>query len=105
MKTFFGGVFIKKEVLREAGINYPIKVEYYKRINEDEFVQRNNPKFGISIVKTEYKTNNIKSESKEIKYLSDDENKINKVLEILKKNEVTPIGVEDIIYDLSKQLF
>ena len=37
MKTFFGGTFIEKEKLEEAGINHPIKLEYYKEINEEIF--------------------------------------------------------------------
>lgn len=105
LKTFFGGVFIKKESLVEAQIYHPIKLEYYKKINEDEIVQNQNAKYGISIVKTEYMPNNIKTESKELKYLSNDENKIEKVLNILKENEVTPIGVEDVISDLKSLLF
>ena len=44
LKTFFGGVFIKKESLEEAQINHPIKLEYYKRINEDEIVENKNAK-------------------------------------------------------------
>ena len=52
MKTFFGGIFIEKEKLEEAGINYPIKLEYYEYINNEE---ENKSKYGISIVKTEYK--------------------------------------------------
>ena len=40
LKTFFDGVFISKENLKEAGIKYPIKLEYYKQINEDEIKQR-----------------------------------------------------------------
>ena len=36
MTTFFGGVFIDQETLETAGINYPIKLEYYKRINENK---------------------------------------------------------------------
>ena len=90
MRTFFGGVFMKKEELKEAGINYPIKIEYYKKIN---------------VIKTEYKPNDVSSEEKEIEYLTNDENKVNKILEILKNNEVTPIQVEDIICDFSKILF
>ena len=54
MNIFFGSTFIKKEELQEAKINYPIKLEYYKVINEDEFVKNNNAKYGIKIVKTEY---------------------------------------------------
>lgn len=34
MKNFFGSIFINRDELREAGIEYPIKVEYYKITNE-----------------------------------------------------------------------
>lgn len=104
MKTFFGGNFIKEDILKEAGINYPIKLEYYKRINEDEILELNKAKFGISIVKTEYKTNKRVVEEKGIKYLTNDERKVNQVLNMLKENFVTPIGLEDVICDYSKQL-
>ena len=53
MRTFFGGKFIEKEKLMEEGIQYPIKLEYYKKINEDEFIRNKSAKFGISVVKTE----------------------------------------------------
>lgn len=105
MKTFFGGIFIEKESLAEAQIYHPIKLEYYKRINEDEIVKNKNAKYGISVIKTEYIPNNTRTESKELKYLSNDENKINKVLTILKENKVTPIGVDDVINDLKSLLF
>ena len=99
MKKFFGGTFIEKEKLKEAGIEHPIKLEYYKIINEDE----SNNKYGVNIVKTEYIENNTKTEDKTLKYLSSNEQKINEILKILKKNEVTPICLEDIIYDFSKE--
>ena len=102
MKTFFGSIFIKKEKLEEAGINYPIKLEYYKIINEDEFIHGENAKYGIKIVKTEYLSNDTRVEEKTIKYLPSNEQKINYILTILKKNEVTPICVQDVICDLSK---
>lgn len=73
MKTFFGGNFIKEEMLSEAGIYHPIKLEYYKRINEDEILKENKAKFGICIIKTEYKTKEKIIEEKEIKYLTNDE--------------------------------
>lgn len=104
MKTFFGSIFIEKEKLEEAGINYPIKLEYYKIINEDEFIYEKNAKYGIKIVKTEYVEDDIKVEDKTIKYLSSNEQKINNILTILKENEVTPISVQDIIYDYSKNI-
>ncbi len=102
MKIFFGGTFIEKEKLEEAGIEHPIKLEYYKIINEDEFIKKNNEKYGIKIVKTEYLQDDTKVEDKTIKYLSSNEQKVNDILEILKYNQVTPISVQDVICDFSK---
>ena len=47
LSNFFGSIFINRDRLREAGINYPIKVEYYKVINELTY--------GIQVIKTEYR--------------------------------------------------
>ena len=104
MKTFFGGNFIKEEMLSEAGIYHPIKLEYYKRINEDEILKGNKAKFGICIIKTEYKTKEKIIEEKEIKYLTNDEKRVNQVLNMLKENYVTPIGLEDVICDYAKEI-
>lgn len=103
MKIFFNSTFVKQETLKEAQINHPIKLEYYKIINEDEMVKGEKAKFGIGVVKTEYMENDIKVEKKVIQYLSNDESRIEKLLKIFKDNEVTPIGVEDVIIDLSKE--
>ena len=104
MKTFFGVSFISKELLNESGIDYPIKLEYYKNINEDEILNECKAKFGISIIKTEYKSEETKVEEKEIKYLTNDEIRTNQLLNLLKENYVTPIGLEDVISDFSKQI-
>ena len=104
MKTFFGGIFIEKEKLQAAGIYHPIKLEYYKNINEDEVIKNNKAKFGISIIKTEYINDNIKVEEKHIKYLTNDESQANNILKLFKENEVTPIGAEDVIYEYAKML-
>lgn len=103
MKTFFGSIFIEKEKLKEAGVEYPIKVEYYKVINEDEFINKDKAKYVINIVKTEYKKDNTNVEDKTIKYLSNNEQKVDDILKILKENEVTPICVQDVICDFSKK--
>lgn len=105
MKSFYGGIFIEKTKLKEAGKEYPIKLEYYKRINEDEILRKEKAKFGISIVKTEYIPNNTKIETEEIKYLSNDESKIDNMLKLFKKNEVTPVELEDVVFDLRNQIF
>ena len=105
MRTFFGGTFIEKEKLEEAGIKHPIKLEYYKQINEEQYIKKENLRFGIAIVKTTYFPNDVKIENKEITYVCNDERKIEQVLNILKENEVTPISVEDVIEDFSKEFF
>ena len=93
MKTFFGGIFIETIKLKEAGIEYPIKVEYYKLKDED------NKKYGIEIIKKEYQHKNINIEKKVLKSLSKDECKVDRMLELFEKNEVTPISAGEIIED------
>ena len=93
MKTFFGGIFIEASRLKEEGIQYPIKVEYYKLKDE------NNKKYGIEIIKREYKPKHIDIERQELRSLSKDECKIDRMLELFKKNEVTPISAPEIIED------
>ena len=105
MKTFFGGTFINQENLKEEGKEYPIKIEYYKNINEDELIKTNKTKYGIYVVKTEYIPENTKTEDKEIKYLTNDEQKVEEILDFFKRNEVTPVIVDDVIEDLKNQLF
>lgn len=104
MTTFFGGGFVNQETLDAAGINHPIKLEYYKKINEDELFEIDKAKYGISIVKTEYQNGRTKVEERGIKYLTNDEKRANYVLKMLKENNVTPIGLEDVICDFSKQV-
>ena len=93
VKTFFGGIFIETSKLKEEGIQYPIKVEYYKLKDE------NSKKYGIEIIKKEYKSKSIEIEKEEIKSLSKDECKIERMLELFKRNEVTPVSAGEIIED------
>ncbi len=99
MKTFFDGVFISQKSLEEADIKYPIKLEYYKTSGAENVQKR----FGIEVVKTEYIDGNVNIETKEIKNITDDEQTQDEILNLLKRNEVTPIAVQDIIDDLVKE--
>ena len=103
MQIFYNSTFISKEHLEEAEINHPVKLEYYKIINEDEMIKGEKAKFGIGVIKTDYVGDNVKTEKEVIKYLSNDEKQIENILNVFKKNEVTPIGVKDVITELSKQ--
>lgn len=98
MKTFFGGMFMNKENLRKEGILYPIKLEYYK-IKD---LKSKNDIFGIEVVKTAYINEEINVEKASIDKLTNDEKIENSILDILKRNEVTPVILEDVIEDLVK---
>ena len=96
MKTFFDGVYVSNKILKEAEIHYPIKLEYYKTSLEENV----GPKYGIEIVKTEFIGGNINIESEEVQNIIDDEIEQNRILTILKNNEVTPVGLNDVLEEL-----
>lgn len=99
MRVFYGGIYLERKALHEAGIEHPIKLEYYKTVNKEPRI------FGIDIVKTEYKANDIIKEEKEIKQISNDESVIERMLNIFKSFEVTPITAQDVLDDLLKLSF
>ena len=102
VKNFFGSIFINRDELREAGIDYPIKVEYYKITNEEEKIKENKLIYGIQIIKTEYK-DKIGVEQEKIEHITNDETEITKMLSLMKENEVTPIGLEDVILEIKSR--
>ena len=99
MKIFYGGTFINKEQLKEEKIYTPIKLEYYKIKNGEKWIEN----YGIEILKTKYEGEEILTEKAEINNITSDENTIENLLEILKRNEVTPISANEIIQDLLYQ--
>ena len=102
VKNFFGSIFINRDELQEAGINYPIKVEYYKIINEEEKRKQDKLIYGIQIIKTEYR-DKIGVEQNKLENITNDEKEITKILSIIKENEVTPIGLEDVILEIKSR--
>lgn len=104
MRNFFGCTFMNREQLADIGVKYPIKLEYYKTITNEENVRsENDVKYGIEIVKTSYKEENVEVETKAIPEIIKDELKINKILHKFKQNEVTPVSAEYIIEDFLKE--
>ena len=99
LKKFFGGIFIENEILRKEGIYHPVKLEYYKIENENS-PKNGELKYGLEVVKTEYYTNDVKIEKNQLEGLTNDENAIKKILNILKENKVTPIGIQDVIKEI-----
>lgn len=97
-KIFYGGIFMDTENLRHNGIYNPIKIDYYK--TEEILTEENKVKYGIEIVKTEYKDDEKTNiEINNIYEISNKEKEVDEILKIFKENDVTPIGAEDIISD------
>lgn len=104
MKYFFGCTFMSREELANIGVKYPIKLEYYKtQTNEEDVKNVNDIKYGIEVIKTSYIDENISIEKRTIPELLKDELTINRILDKLKANKVTPVSAEYIIEDLLKE--
>ena len=71
-----------------------VELTYYKIKDTNQYA--------VEIVKTEYSEKYTKQESKKINLLTDNEAKVNKALDILARNRVTPIGLEDCLIEIIK---
>lgn len=97
MRTLYGDTYINEEELRKIGINYPIKLEYYKTYRNKS---TENVEYGIEIIKRSYLGGVINIERSTIKNVNTDDSIVNKILKILKENEVTPISAKEVVHDL-----
>lgn len=97
MKTLFSNTFLDKETLKKEGKHHLVELEYYKIEREET---KRSPKFGIDVIKKVYEEDGIKTENKEIEELTNDEQEIEEILHTLKRNEVTPIGLEEALKEI-----
>ena len=97
-KSFFGRTVIDSSDSEELRGGGKIELEYYETHNLAEKDQR---KYGIEVVKKKDKNEKFNIETKVINNISTEEKEVNKLLEILMINKVTPITVDDIISDIS----
>lgn len=105
MKKFFGCTFIEKEKLEDADINHPIKYDYYKEIYEDYSGSKDEARFGIEIVKTEYISNKPLVESKSIKCVTNDDLEVDRILTVFKESQVSLANSEEILSELLRRNF
>ena len=98
MKTFFDSIYIGSG---EDGAEYPIKLEYFKTVEDEENVRA---KYGVEVVITEFIQGKVNIESKRVENISNRESEIDEFLTILRDNEVTPIGIQDAIDETFVQL-
>lgn len=96
MKSFFGGMFINKEKLEKNKIFHPVKLEYYKVKQLEE----NQEFYGVEIVKTQYKKEDVVIENQVEYQITKDEDKADEILRLLKKNEVMPVQLGEIVHEL-----
>ena len=99
-KSLFGKTIIDKSDSDDLKENEKIELEYYETHNLAEKSER---EYGIEIVKTKEKNEKFNIESKVINNISNEEQKVNKLLNILMLNKVTPVSVDDIISDISEE--
>lgn len=96
MRKFFADVILNKDELKESDSNR-IELEYYKIAKN---VKKDQRTYGIEIVKTEYLDNKRLKETENIYNVTSDENVIDNLLNILKENQVTPIGLCDVVDEI-----
>ena len=96
LRNYYGAT-----LLNETDMNRII-LEYYK--NKIYTLNRAKLKtfYGITIVKKEYKNNEVKFEKNTIKQISTNENKVKNIIQMLKTYQVTPIALNDVLTDLLK---
>ena len=97
-KSFFGRTIIDRSDSEELNEDEKIELEYYETHN---LAEKNEREYGIEIVKKKEKNEKFNIKSKIINNISNEEQKVNKLLTILMINKVTPISVDDIISDIS----
>ena len=97
-KSFFGKTVIDSSDSEELSEDEKIELEYYETHN---MVAKNEIKYGIEVIKKKDKNEKFNIESKIINNISNEEKEVNRLLEILMINKVTPITVDDIISDIS----
>lgn len=97
-KSFFGRTVIDSSDSEDLRSDEKIELEYYETHN---LLEENERKYGIEVVKRNQKNEKFNIESKIVNNISNEENEINRLLEILMINKVTPVSVDDIISDIS----
>lgn len=96
MRKFYADVVLNKDELKESDSNR-IELEYYKIAKN---VKRNQRTYGIEIIKTEYFNGKKLKESENIYNVTTDEGVVDNLLNILRENKVTPIGLDDAVDEI-----
>lgn len=99
LREFYGDTVIDKNDYNEFDSEFKIHLTYYKTqdcLNLDD----KNVSYGMQVVKKQTDGKNMKVETKEFSNIVDTEEKVYSILEILKRNKVTPVAVRDVLEDM-----
>ena len=96
MRKFYADVILNKDELKESDSNR-IELEYYKITKN---VKKDQRTYGVEIVKTEYFNDKKLKESENIYNVTSNEGVIDNLLSILKENQVTPVGLNDVVDEI-----
>lgn len=97
-KSLFGRTVIDSSDSDEIGEDEKIELEYYET---HYLADKHGRKYGIEVVKKKRRNEKFNIETKIVNNLSSKEKEVDKLLEILMLNKVTPISVDDVISDIS----
>ncbi len=99
-KKYYGDETVNLRELIEANRKGFIKLEYYetKTVIQDQFIE-----YGIEVIKKEYINEQFIEEIQDVENITENEREIEEMISILKRNKVTPMGLEDTISDLVKE--
>ena len=99
-RIYYGETRVNIKELIETNRKGFIKLEYYGTKQE---IQNEHTGYGIEIVKKEYINRDFVEEINNINNITNDEKQIEEIISILKRNKVTPMGLEDVISDLVRK--
>lgn len=105
-KNYHGKALLNEKDLEESKISNKIELEYYTTNNyKVNSVKETEEKYSIEVVKKEYDTAGIVTESNCIENIKISSEKVVQIIETLRKHKVTPIGLNDVLEDLLKTNF
>ena len=96
------GDMFKKELTNTKSMNIPNLILNLPSITEKD---EEDIKYGIEVIKTSYINEKVSIEKRTIPEIIRDEIKIDRILDKLKENKVTPVSAEYVIEDLLKESY
>jgi len=97
-RKFYGDTIIKLEDMKEKNSSNCYKIEYYE-LKSSIIEETHLSEYGVEILKKDFFNDEV-LERKEVRNIANTEEKIYNVLDILYRNEVTPVSLDDVIEDL-----